>query len=69
MDLDIVPLFIARIESGRISAGSSLHLISDKGDGHFRYIGILRSFFCFCIAVAKYCSSTPEIVNCTVADR
>ncbi len=38
IDPGMVFLFIASVESRRMSAGSSLHLIFGKGEGHFRYI-------------------------------
>ena len=68
MDLDMVLLFIAKVRSRRMSAFLSLHLISGKDKGYFRYIGMLQLFFCFYITVAKYCSSTLEIVYYTAAD-
>ncbi len=68
MEPGIVPSFIARVRSGRISPFSSLYLIFDKGEDHFRYIRMLRSFFYFHIIVTKYCLSTPEMVYCIAAD-
>ncbi len=62
MGLGMMFSFIARVEGGRMSAFLSLYLISNKDKGYFWCIGILQSFFCFRIAVAKYCLSTPKIV-------
>ncbi len=69
MDPGMVPSFIARVGNGKMSAFSSLYLISDKEKGHFWCIEMLRLFFCFHIVVAKYYSSIPEMVYHTAANR
>ncbi len=65
----MVPSFIVRVGSGRISAFSSLYLIFGKGKSHFRCIEMLHLLFYFCIVVAKYYSSTLEMVYRTTADQ
>lgn len=60
--LDIGVLLAARVGNGKTLAVYGLYLISGKGDGHLRLIGILRLFFNLSITVVKYCLSTPEII-------
>lgn len=66
---DMVLLLYPSAGSGRRSTFLRLHLISAKGDIPLQYIGILESFFCFRIAVAKYYSKTPKMLYWTTANR